>query len=163
GMRHSMWLKLEASPIWHPAYRLYRRLPVWCRAPLRWIATPCWTMLMLLIRIAARRRVGAGPFAGTKPLPSPVFPPLPSGSLLGTAELELHGAIEELVERSYRTVLNLGAADGYYAVGLARRLPSARVVAFETVGELRDIAARSAAANRVADRVHVTGHCDAAA
>src|SRR5262249_46123396 len=128
-MRHSMWLKLEASPIWHPAYRLYRRLPVWCRAPLRWIATPCWTMLMLLTRSAARGGVVAGPFAGTKLLLSPVSARLLPSYLLGTAELELHGAIEELVERSYRTVLNLGAADGYYAVGLARRLPSARVVA----------------------------------
>jgi predicted O-methyltransferase YrrM len=54
-----------------------------------------------------------------------------SPKLIGSYEQELHGAVERAIARAPRTVVNVGGAEGYYAVGLARRLPDARVVAFE--------------------------------
>ena len=57
-------------------------------------------------------------------------------------------------------VVNVGAADGYYAVGLARRLPHARVLAYEpneerlaqlvAIAELNGVAARVEAVSEAA-------------
>ena len=50
---------------------------------------------------------------------------------VGSMEAELHEAIEEAIVRAPRFVANLGSAEVYYAVGFARRLPEARLSAFE--------------------------------
>ena len=47
----------------------------------------------------------------------------------------------------------MGAADGYYAVGLARRCPAATVHAFEADPGARELLARAAAANGVVIRI----------
>lgn len=162
-MRHSTWLKLESSPIWHPAYRLYRRLPAAWRAPLRWMLMPHWSLMTGLVHARAGRCVSKGPFAGTQLLLSGPSERLLPCYMLGTWELEIQSAIEQLAQRDYGTVINIGAADGYYATGFARRMPKAQVLAFEAVSELHDIIRRTAAANGVADRVHIGGYCDSAA
>jgi hypothetical protein len=99
--------------------------------------------------------VGSGPFAGM------VYPDLTPSflvpKLLGVYERELHAAIEAAIRGTPEVIVNVGAADGYYAVGLARRCPSARVHAFDIDARERDRCARLAAANGVEDRVHVEG------
>jgi hypothetical protein len=81
---------------------------------------------------------------------------------LGAYELELHPLVESLCGRAYAQVINIGCAEGYYAVGLARRLPQAQVKAFDidtvAVGQCR----RLAAVNGVADRLTVEGRCTVA-
>ena len=73
--------------------------------------------------------VSGGPFAGlTYPDREPISL-VPK--LLGIYERELHGAVEAAVLGQPEVIVNVGAADGYYAVGLARRCPSATVHAFE--------------------------------
>src|SRR5262249_36239077 len=159
-MRHSTWLKLESNNVWHGAYRAYRKLPDRWRAPIRSLLIPHWTIVTAVVRAAARRRVVAGPFKGTSLQLSDVSSRLLSSYILGTAELELHGTIEKLIDRNYATILNIGAADGYYAVGFARRSPASRVIAFEAVPAFHDIITRTAAANGVSDRIEIAGHCD---
>ena len=82
--------------------------------------------------------------------------------LLGTHELELHPAIEGLIAAGLGTVINCGAAHGYYAIGCALRCPSARVVAFEAVEYLHQAITLAARANGVAGRIAIRGWCDAA-
>jgi len=71
-----------------------------------------------------------GPFAGT------VYPRQAALSrhsipkLLGTYEQELHGVIEEIGRRKYDVVIDIGSAEGYYAVGLARLLRT-KVLAYD--------------------------------
>jgi hypothetical protein len=102
--------------------------------------------------------VGMGPFAGMRfERGSP-----PSGyvhRLIGSYEAELHGVVEQFVAAGYRTVANIGAGDGYYAVGLALRMPAARVHAFEALPSARKLCAELAEANGVADRVTVHRSC----
>ena len=43
--------------------------------------------------------------------------------LLGSYEAELHPVVEQVISRSYPTVIDVGCAEGYYAIGLARRSP----------------------------------------
>ncbi len=67
-----------------------------------------------------------------------------SNKVLGSYELELHDALEQLIAAQPSTVINLGLADGYYAIGLALRLPQASVIGYEIeewrVAQLRPIA-----------------------
>ena len=43
-----------------------------------------------------------------------------SPMLLGVYEQELHGVLTEFSGEKYGAIVNIGAADGYYAVGTAR-------------------------------------------
>lgn len=160
-MRHATWLRIESSPFWHGAYRRYRLLPDGVRRPLRALFMPRWQLAAFLVRHAARRRAVAGPFRGMRIELSPLSSRHLLGYILGSQELELRGAIDEIIARGYRTILNIGAADGYYAVGLAIRSPQARVEAFEALPDLHPVIARTAAANGVAARVSIGGICTA--
>ncbi|HEY1541565.1 MAG TPA: hypothetical protein VGG01_04070 [Xanthobacteraceae bacterium] len=159
-MRHSSWLKVESSAVLYPLYEFYRKVPPRWRVPVRWALLPHWSLMTAVVRTSARQRVLAGPFAGTRLFVSEQTGRLLPCYYLGTAELEIQDAVESLIARRYATVLNIGAADGYYAVGLARRLPKARVIAFEAVDAFRPVLERTAAANGVAHRIEIKGHCD---
>jgi hypothetical protein len=77
--------------------------------------------------------------------------------LLGVYERELVPVWQELRGRPYDLILNVGAAEGYYAVGLAMMQRSARVIAFEAAEASCTALARLAAANGVSVVVH--GFC----
>ena len=98
--------------------------------------------------------VSGGPFAGlryTDTRPHTLVP-----KLLGIYERELHGAVEDAIRAEPEVIVNVGAADGYYAVGLARRCPHARVVTYEADPEQRELLARVTAANGVAVQIEGT-------
>lgn len=70
-----------------------------------------------------------------------------SAKLLGTYECELHPAIEKAIARGPEVVFNVGAAEGYYAVGLAMRLRKAKIVAIDTDLKSHDIIHSAASDN----------------
>ncbi|WP_294232905.1 hypothetical protein [Prosthecobacter sp.] len=82
--------------------------------------------------------------------------------LLGIYERELVTQVEALIARAPRLVVDLGAGEGYYAVGLACRLPQTRVVAFEMEAVGRQALHDMAALNGVSERVDIRGKCEAA-
>ncbi|MBI4754100.1 MAG: hypothetical protein HY778_01460 [Betaproteobacteria bacterium] len=77
--------------------------------------------------------------------------------LLGCYEQPLLPHIEEAVAAGYDAVLNIGCAEGYYAVGMARRMPRTRVLAFDLNPRAQQACTALAAKNGVADRVTVGG------
>jgi hypothetical protein len=79
--------------------------------------------------------------------------------LLGCHEGELHHLVERIIRTSCSTVVNIGSGEGYYAVGLARSLPAARVHAFDRSEAARLLCAELARINGVADRVVIAGEC----
>lgn len=83
--------------------------------------------------------------------------------ILGTYEIELADLVRELCHERPEWVVDIGAAEGYYAVGLAWRCPETRVIAFEAEAAGRKLQAELAALNGVADRVRIEGFCDHAA
>ncbi|TCL66367.1 hypothetical protein [Rhizobium sp. BK251] len=137
-----------------------RRLPVGIRSVLRWIARPRQTAVGSLVRRASRGRIIAGPFAGMTLHRSRFTPHYYLGFILGSHELEIRPVIEQIAARCYSTILNVGAADGYYAVGFARRLPHARVIAFEENTRIHALLARSADVNGVRAQIDIRGRCD---
>jgi hypothetical protein len=110
--------------------------------------------------------VRAGPFAGLRFVDEAVAAPhladsLPA-KLLGSYEQEIHPALERLLDDGFSTIVNVGAAEGYYAVGLALRVPGARVYAFETHDGRRELCQEIARANGVEAQVEILGECDPA-
>ncbi|MFM8821284.1 MAG: hypothetical protein ACKOD3_12260 [Phenylobacterium sp.] len=85
-----------------------------------------------------------------------------SAKLLGVYEAELHGAVEAGLARKPDLIVNVGCAEGYYAVGLARRAQGARVVAFDIDEKAQEICRGSAGTNGVAGPFEVRGLCQAA-
>lgn len=82
--------------------------------------------------------------------------------LLGSYERELFSVIEEAIARRPPVIVNVGAGEGYYAIGLARRSQGADVVAFEIDPLRRLWCEKMAGANGVRSRVEIRGGCDPA-
>ncbi len=102
--------------------------------------------------------VQAGPFAGMRYLPfaggSGLLP-----KLAGAYEMELHAAVAESIARRPARLINVGAAEGYYAVGYALRLPGLEVVAYDIDALARQRLRELARLNRVAGRIRCRGEC----
>ncbi len=80
-----------------------------------------------------------------------------SARLLGSYEASLAPVIEEIIARAYPLVIDIGSAEGYYAVGLATRMPDTRVLARDASEKAQAMCRALAARNGVADRVEVGG------
>src|SRR5205085_11411510 len=59
--------------------------------------------------------------------------------LLGLYESELHKTLGDVVRSSPDIVVNVGCAEGFYAIGLARLIPSAKVFAYDIDSEAQKI------------------------
>ncbi len=75
--------------------------------------------------------------------------------LLGCYEQELHEVLRSLPEQKYQSVVNIGCAEGYYAVGLARLLPDTTIWAYDIDPSARKTCAALAEENGVSDRVRI--------
>ena len=75
--------------------------------------------------------------------------------LLGCYEQPLQPFIEEAIASAYPTILNIGCAEGYYAVGMARRMPNTQVLAFDLNPKAQEVCTTLAQKNGVAERVKV--------
>ncbi|MHB1096554.1 MAG: class I SAM-dependent methyltransferase [Gemmatimonadaceae bacterium] len=135
-----------------PLLRSFRRLPAPLREALRWVVRPRRRFLLSRLRALAGDRVMSGPFAGMQLVGLPV-----AQELLGTYERELHDVVHALARGPFGRVVNVGARYGYYAVGLARLMPQARVAAFEGDDEARELLAAAVTANSVTGRVEIRG------
>jgi hypothetical protein len=111
-------------------------------------------------KVVARQglSVSDGPFRGLR-YPSIQIAHRVLPKLLGTYEAELHPVVRELIALGPKVVVNVGCAEGYYAVGLARELPETHVIAFEANEELGRRCRQLAELNGVAERVEVCGVC----
>lgn len=78
--------------------------------------------------------------------------------LFGTYELELHPIIEEVVSNRYDCIVDIGSAEGYYAVGLALRTKTP-VYAFDCEPRERNYLRQMAQLNGVGDLVRIGSWC----
>lgn len=77
--------------------------------------------------------------------------------LMGVYEQPLHPHIEAAIARGYGKILNIGCAEGYYAVGFARRMPTVQVEAFDIAPHCMQACGELVRRNAMADRVAVRG------
>ncbi len=106
-------------------------------------------------------RVWCGPLAGMRYLDtahgSSLLP-----KVAGTYELEIQTATFGHLRSARRRIVDLGAAEGYYAVGSLFMNPAIRSVAYESTAEARAACLELAKRNHVADRLVLKGHCSVA-
>ena len=74
---------------------------------------------------------------------------------LGYYEQPLQQFIEETINLAYLTILNIGYAEGYYAVGMARRMRSTQVLALDLNPKAQEVCIAMAQKNGVSDGVKV--------
>jgi len=114
------------TPIRRAVASLYRQRPT-ARLDRRGHQERARLAEQILVRCAGT--VQRGPFAGM------VFPfatwDAPA-KCIGSYECELHDEVERIFEREYWAVINVGCAEGYYAIGLARAMPGALMYAYDT-------------------------------
>ena len=77
--------------------------------------------------------------------------------LLGCYEQPLQQYISRVIADSYAKIINIGCAEGYYAVGFARLIPSIISLAFDTDPKAQEACKLLAEKNGVSDRVIVGG------
>lgn len=107
------------------------------------------------------RLVQGGPFKGMKFSDRKVWGELTEAAkLVGCYEQEMHEALEKAIARQPDVVVNVGCAEGYYAIGLALRLPGVPVYAFDIEPQAQEICTHAAELNGVSGQVHVAGRCD---
>jgi SAM-dependent methyltransferase len=143
GAAQSAWRWLLAVPLPDRAWRMERRL--------RRVAAA--------LRARHGSAVLSGPFVGMLYVPAAIGSVL-SPKLIGCYEEELAPVMDRIIASDYRVVVDVGCAEGYYAIGLARRLPSAQVFAFDIDARARQLCADMGRINGVADRLQVGEFCD---
>lgn len=95
-------------------------------------------------------KIVRGPFAG---MDIPLQTEWDDGNfgckLMGTYEHELHDSLAHALWRKPSVVVNVGCESGYYAVGLARMLPEAKVFALDISDSARLVCEDYAELNKV--------------
>lgn len=111
-----------------------------------------------LVKKVAKRGVLLGPFAGmtyrTTSFASAHWP-----KLIGSYENELHDVILELKKRKYELVVDVGCAEGYYAVGLALWNTVDSVVAYDIELDARKACKELCELNRIDNKVQIRTRC----
>jgi len=117
-----------------------------------------WRAQVLADTLVARSgdKVLSGPFAGMS-YGMRAAEGSRTARLIGCYEASLAPVIETIIDRAYPLVIDVGSAEGYYAVGLARRMPSARVMARDSSLPAQTLCRALAEVNDVGERVSVGG------
>ena len=107
----------------------------------------------------SRRIVQGGPFRGMRYTDQAFYSALPP-KIAGSYEKELHPYLERIRQLHPDVLFDVGAAEGYYAIGALYAGWTDRVVAFELSAEARALLGRLAALNGVdSRRLSVHGAC----
>lgn len=110
-----------------------------------------------LISVIFGGRIQKGPFAGMKCAKKSFGSWFPK--IFGAYEFKIQEHLETLLtEQPNPTVFDIGAADGFYAIGLATC--GATVTAWEGEEVIRDELIKVAKRNSVTDLVEVRGYCE---
>lgn len=107
-----------------------------------------------------QRVVLGGPFKGLRYPEAESFGSVLVPKIIGSYESELHHLFSGAARTGYTDIVDIGCAEGYYAVGLARLIESAHVYAFDISPVARALCSEMARVNGVAERVSVLGACD---
>jgi ribosomal protein L11 methyltransferase PrmA len=160
-------LLYSTSPLlYRLAEVLYEQTPTFRRRQARALAQ---MSSRISARIEGEAKIFADHFGGnldvrTGPFKGMAYMLASCGSVLGpkvigSYESQVQGWIEDAIARRYEKIIDIGCAEGYYAVGFALRCPAARVYAFDTDRNALDQLRLLARKNHVEDRIEVGELC----
>jgi hypothetical protein len=106
---------------------LVKLFPLKLRDSFRFLKHPYQTFLRFVLKKQSKLKIMQGPFQGMK------FdvPDFNTAMLVGTWELELVECVDQLNCIAPSAIICIGAAEGYYAIGMAIRFPDLKVIAYE--------------------------------
>jgi len=134
------------------APRLYKSLRF------RWGHPATMAQIAKVVTGPSHAKVQSGPFSGMLCSAAVTGNSIPK--MLGIYELELHDIVQQIIRASYHLVIDIGCGEGYYLVGLALRLPAAKLIGFDIDPLAQSACAEQARLNNVTDRVMIQGKCD---
>jgi hypothetical protein len=79
--------------------------------------------------------------------------------LLGSYESELTNVIEKICSTPYSDIVVVGCAEGFYATGLAMRLPDAKIHAYDINPAAIEASMKMASLNKVSGRIGFGAFC----
>lgn len=115
----------------------------------------------LVKKVFVKKEVLHGPFKGLK------YPSMRSKSsslyskLIGSYEIELEEEFQRVISAGYEQIIDIGCAEGYYAVGFALKMPRVEVYAYDIDAEARSLTKKMAELNGVVAQVKVESSCTA--
>ena len=81
--------------------------------------------------------------------------------LVGSYESELHTILERLLNKSYDSVIDIGFAEGYYLIGLGKRLKNAKLIGFDISSEAHELCSNLSISNDISnERIFMLGECN---
>ncbi len=107
--------------------------------------------------------VAGGPFRGMRYPSGQSYGSALLPKLLGSYESELHPVLEAMLANQYTAIVDIGCAEGYYAVGLGLRVAQADIYAFDISLHARKLCEDMARLNGLDCRIRIGGFCDEAA
>lgn len=81
--------------------------------------------------------------------------------LLGSYEYELLPFFKAISNVTYSTIIDIGCAEGYYAIGMSMKYPAARVFAYDINETALKLCREMALNNSVSDKIVTGNFCDA--
>ncbi|NVJ85995.1 MAG: hypothetical protein HWE15_06800 [Algoriphagus sp.] len=103
-------------------------------------------------------KILSGPFVGLKYYNRVVWGPI-TPKWIGCYEEELHDIVNKIIEYQYDIIIDVGAAEGYYAVGLAKSCTNSIVYSFDIDPFARELQKELASINKISNLV-VGTYCD---
>lgn len=105
------------------------------------------------------RTVRQGPFRGMnysvgKSICSALLP-----KIYGSYEEPIQKWIQEIINNKYENIINIGCAEGYYAIGLALTSPNSKVYAYDTDAEALLLCKELARSNNVESKIIINDLC----
>lgn len=156
--RNKLFWKVIGAPLFKLAYYLHQQnsLPKRLRAEELKQAT----IEKLILSVTPDLIVLNGPFRGLEYPAMESFGSTMAPKLIGSYEYEISELIRRLTEEKYNTVIDIGCAEGYYAVGFAMQIPSTTVHAFDISDEALNLCVALARKNHVSKRVVIHNECN---
>ncbi len=111
-----------------------------------------------LERLKKSQTVVGGPFKGMR-YHGKAACGVAAPKMMGVYESELAPWLQKWSAIPFQNIINIGAAEGYYAVGCAMLWSHATVTAFESSEEGRRLLTCNVELNRLQSRVKIMGHC----
>ncbi len=100
--------------------------------------------------------VRSGPFKGMKYI-STSFGSQLIPKILGTYEQPINTWITKIINTNYDQIIDIGSAEGYYAIGLAVRMPQTKIIASEISSDALKYLNQLAKLNKVSSNLRIVG------
>lgn len=93
-------------------------------------------------------------YAEINPVCGNLFP-----KLIGSYERELHPILSAINNHSYSEIINVGCAEGYYAVGFALKFPDAKIYAYDVKQQAQEHCLLLAQLNHCDQQININDFC----